>query len=143
MPPSIAMRTRFSVDAFIERRLDDLGLDLLRDDEHAVDVADDEVAGGDVHAADLDRRAEVVDDRADAGVLRVVAVAEDGEALAEHLHGVAMVPVHDRADGAARLRGRGEDLAPHRGLATGARGEVHLAGLSWSSASVSSPNGLR
>ena len=65
MPPSIILHTTFSVDDLGQGRLDHLGLDRLRDDEHAVDVADDQVPGRDRHPADLDRGAEVGDDGAD------------------------------------------------------------------------------
>src|SRR5437899_102208 len=83
---------------------DDLLLDLGRDDEHAVDVPDDDVAGPDPHTADLDRDAEVAHDGPGARVLGVRPGAEDREPLPEHLDRVSVVALEHRSDGASRLR---------------------------------------
>ena len=58
-----------------------------------------EVARLDPNAADLDRAAECGDLGPDRRILREAAAAEDRPFLGQHLRGVAMIPVDDRAAG--------------------------------------------
>src|SRR5438105_3495120 len=100
-----------------------------RDDEDAVYVAEDEVAGFDEHTTDLDGAAKIDDARAHAGVLREAAAAEDGPVLFEHARRVAMEAVNDSARASTSPCSGGEDFAPGGAVHGAASGEVDLAGL--------------
>lgn len=65
----------------VERQTDDLGDSIPRDDDHAVAVAEDDIAGGDARAVvEGDRRAEVDDRAAGPLVLGIGASREDRKA---------------------------------------------------------------
>lgn len=88
----------------IDRALDHFVLDLPWDDDHAVKVAEIEIAGVDLGSADLGGHAVVDDPGADGGVLRVPAAAEH-----RPRGGVGVEAADDRAAGAGRS---GADLPP-------------------------------
>ena len=101
----------------------------LRHDDHAVRVAQDEVAGGDRHAAGGDRQAHRPGAAAHAAV--------GGDAAAEHrqAHGHDAVAVADHAvgddGGASPVAGHaGDEIARHAGAGEAlARRHDHVAGL--------------
>ena len=84
---------------------------LVRHDNDAVGVADDEVTGADGDTSEPDRYAELAGD-VFAGAADAVVTGEDGEVEGAQLVAVANPAVDDEAEDAALLRGDGEDLAP-------------------------------
>jgi hypothetical protein len=114
----------------VDRRLDDGAFVAARNDHHAVDVAEDDVAGLDHHTVtELDRAAIVDHPATHALVLRVTAVGERRKAEPQDTPGVARIAVHDGARCAQLHGARRHQLAPERVARRRAGGDVDLAGL--------------
>ena len=97
MPPRIAVATLFSARRLLEGAADRFLLGLARDHQHALAVAEEEVAGRDAHAADLDRHAKIDDLAARPLVLRVEPAREHRKAERLDLARIADIAVENGA----------------------------------------------
>ncbi len=109
MPPISARRiVAFGRDHFLGA-CDRFGDALTRNDDDAVTIAEQVIAGGDRHVADRHRFAVAIRNPSLDDIGRREERAEHGKALREHEIGIARAAIHDVAEHAAcgeRLRGK-------------------------------------
>src|SRR4051794_30591353 len=100
---------------FFPGRADHLSFDLLRDDNHPVDIGEDEVAGGETDAIDLDGHVEVHDALAMFAVINTCCSREDRKPHGLHLAHVANGAINDGTGASTIYRGSREQLSPDAG----------------------------
>src|SRR5688572_28401905 len=96
------------------RALENLRFDLARNDDDAVQVAEDGIAGADVDAADPDGAAEIDDRAACPLILRIPPAREAWKPKGEDAGCIARPAVDHHAGGAAVARAHGHELSPRR-----------------------------
>ena len=124
IPPNRPLGARFG-----QRQSDDFFLALQRDDDDAVQIAEDEVSGPDLDALDLNRHTKIDHGSANSGVLGEASARKNRPILLQNTHSIAVKTVNYGPYATACARRGGHDLAPPGAISRAPRGQIDLSGL--------------